>query len=299
LGKKYNRRWVLRDVSFKVLRGKVTLISGQSGAGKSTLLNLLSGVVSPSEGNIFLFGENIKGNLEKLNPSISCAWSEISLFLYMSIMDNLRFFSYLNGIDRKTSDGSISELLNSFEIMGEKDKFVVNLSAGIQRKVDLCRAFINDSKILLLDEPSSFLDNKSKKKLVGILSAFKDAGKSIIIVSHHASLFSDLIDDVIILKKGRLIYYESVKRLLGNSKEFKSAYILKTSDRLAANELLRSMDKVRDTYVSQKALHIYLKEDTDLYFILSSLENEGIKIKKIINKEPNLDKLIGEIINAH
>jgi ABC-type multidrug transport system ATPase subunit len=150
-----------------------------------------------------------------------------------------------------------------------------------------------------LDEPSAFLDNKSKIALVKILCRYKEEGKSIIIVSHHASLYSNLIDDIIIMKDGKIISSQSMENLINNTKEFRNAFILKTSNRLLANEILQTLPEIENTYVSQKAVHVYLKEDGELSSIINLLGNRGLKINKIISKEPNLDKLIGELINAH
>ena len=218
----------------------------------------------------------------------------------MSVINNLRFFSFLRGRTPKETDIKINDILHSFEIIHDKNKFINNLSLGTKRKIDLCRALINKFEILLLDEPSSFLDNKSKKILVKILCKYKEEGKSIIIVSHHASLYSNLIDDIIIMKNGKIIYNQPLENLIKNTKEFRNAFILKTSDRLLANDILQTLPEIENTYVSQKSVHIYLKEgEGDLSSIINSLGNRGLKIKKIISKEPNLDKLIGEIINAH
>jgi ABC-2 type transport system ATP-binding protein len=282
------------------LKGKVTLISGPSGAGKSTLINIISGITSPSEGDIFLLGYDLNTNFKKIKPYISCVWNEISLFSNMSVINNLRFFSFLRGHTFKETDIKINDILHSFEIFHDKNKFISNLSLGTKRKIDLCRALLNKFEILLLDEPSSFLDNKSKKTLVKILCKYKEEGKSIIIVSHHASLYSNLVDDIIIMKNGKIIYNQPVENLIKNTKEFRNAFILKTSDRLLANDILQTLPQIENTYVSQKSVHVYLKEgEGDLSSIINSLGNRGLKIKKIISKEPNLDKLIGEIINAH
>ena len=299
LGKRYHKNWVLKDINLKISPGKITLLAGPSGAGKSTLINILSGVIPLSEGNFSLLGNSINMGFEKVKPFISCVWSEVSLFLNMSAANNLRFYSFLYGQDRRTVDNKIKEILNYFGVSHEYDKYVHNLSSGVQRKVDLCRAFMNNFEILLLDEPSVSLDNQTKKKLVKILGMYKELGKTILIVSHHASLYFDLIDDVIVLKKGMIIYNRSIDYLIKDSKEFKNSYILKTSNRLAANDILKNLDEVKDTYVSQKSLHVYLKENADLYSVINSLGKAEIRIKKIISKEPNLDKLIGDIINAH
>ncbi len=282
------------------MKGNITLISGPSGAGKSTLINIISGIISPSEGNIFLLEYDLNTNFKKIKPYISCVWNETLLFSNMSVINNLRFFSFLRGKTQKETDIKINDILHTFEIIHDKNKFISNLSLGTKRKIDLCRALINKFEILLLDEPSSFLDNKSKKILVKILCKYKEERKSIIIVSHHASLYSNLIDDIIIMKNGKIICNQPLENLIKNTKEFRNAFILKTSNRLLANDILKTLPEIENTYVSQKSVHIYLKEgEGDLSSVINSLGNRGLKIKKIISKEPNLDKLIGEIINAH
>ena len=75
----------------------MTLISGSFGAGKSTFINILSGIIPPTEGTILIMGQNLKADFKKIKPHISCVWNEPSLFTNMSIINNLRFFSFLRG----------------------------------------------------------------------------------------------------------------------------------------------------------------------------------------------------------
>jgi ABC-type multidrug transport system ATPase subunit len=276
-------------------KGRSLLIAGSSGAGKSTLINMLSGITLPTEGNIKVLGYN--PNCEEIRSNLSWVWNEISLFPNMSIIDNLRFFLFLRK-KKKEANIKIQKILDDFKLTYDQKMFVSNLSTGTQRKVDICRALLNDFEILFLDEPSSFLDNRSKKSLVKILTNYKKNGKSIIIISHHASLFSDLIDDVIILKNGKIIYNQPVENLTNNTKEFRNAFILKTSNRILSNDILQMLPGVESTYISQKAVHVYLKEGFTIDSLINSLNNNNIRIKKIISKEKNLDTLIGEIMNA-
>ncbi|MGZ5501547.1 MAG: ATP-binding cassette domain-containing protein, partial [Nitrososphaeraceae archaeon] len=74
IGKKYHNHWAIKNINYKFLKGKVTLISGPSGAGKSTLINIISGIISPSEGNIFLLEYDLNTNFKKIKPYISCVW---------------------------------------------------------------------------------------------------------------------------------------------------------------------------------------------------------------------------------
>ena len=134
--------------------------------------------------------------------------------------------------------------------------------------------------------------------MVKILADYKNRGSTILVTTQHASLFSDIVDDIIILKKGKTVYKGPLAGL-SNNDESENAIILKTSDRFKANEILQTLSEVKDTYVSQKAVHVYLKEGVDLYKVMNALAIENLEIKKIINKKQNLDKLIGEFLNAN
>ena len=95
---------MLKNINYKFLKGKVTLISGPSGGGKSTLINIISGIISTSEGNISILGYNLNSNFKKIRPYISCVWNETSLFSNMSVINNLRFFAFLRGQTLKETD---------------------------------------------------------------------------------------------------------------------------------------------------------------------------------------------------
>jgi ABC-2 type transport system ATP-binding protein len=295
LEKKYHGKEAIYNINFSINKGRVILIAGPSGSGKTTLIDLISGLIKPSSGKVIMNGYDVFEEFDKVKDLIYGSWETNSLYPTMSIIKNLSLYAIINGFRWSEVSIKANQLLKDFGLYQDKDKFITNLSPGMQRKADICRAFLLEKKVLFLDEPSSLVDNKSKKKIVRWLLNYKKNGSTIIIATHHLSLFGDIADELIILKRGKLFYHGSIKNLVTADKNHNS-YILKTTDRIKANELLEKMPNVKSTYVSQKAVHILLHDD-NIFAILESLSENNIETKKIVSKKQNLDKIVQVMLN--
>jgi ABC-type multidrug transport system ATPase subunit len=195
--KQFGRFAALRGLSGEFLPGRLYAILGDNGAGKSTLLRALAGLTQPTRGKISILGTT---SLRSICHQLGYMAHPSLLYDEMSGMENLRYFSRLYAID----DGSrASAGMTSVGLDPALERPVAQYSQGMRQRLSLARAVLNDPKILLLDEPFSNVDLRSAAEMVRLLAQTRDAGKTIFVVTHQATLLQDVADEFVWMEAGQ------------------------------------------------------------------------------------------------
>ncbi|MSN96509.1 ABC transporter ATP-binding protein [Campylobacter sp. FMV-PI01] len=185
---KNNEFCALKNVNFSVKKGEIFFLKGVSGSGKSTLLNIMAGLLKPSEGEIFMDGENISKLSIKFaskfrREKIGMIFQNFNLIPTLSVFDNIIIPTLPDKLDKKAF---AFELLDKFNIFSKKYELTKNLSGGEQQRVAIIRALINNPSIILADEPSANLDRYLSEKLIEYF--FNIKGITIVISTHDPLL---------------------------------------------------------------------------------------------------------------
>ena len=176
---------ILKNINFKIDKKKSIFLFGPSGCGKSTLLNIITGLDVPDKGSILFKGKIIKENhMELLKKDIGIVFQDHYLISELNILDNIKL---------KCQDISeINEILNYFKIDDLKLKFPNQLSNGQKQRVCVARAMVSRPKLLIADEPTSYLDRENADLVINlILDACKNFDLSTVIASHDISFKSN------------------------------------------------------------------------------------------------------------
>lgn len=200
----------LQNVNFSVEEGEVVALLGENGAGKSTLMNVLGGIVVKDEGQIFINGKevNIKNVSDAQAEGIAFIHQELSLFPQLTVQENLFIDNFLvKGksfvLDKKRMYEISKEILKPFGVEIDPKTKVKNLAMGEQQLVEIAAATLKDSKIIILDEPTSSLTEKECNKLFEIVKKLKEEKKLIIFITHDIEKALYLSDRVYVQKDGK------------------------------------------------------------------------------------------------
>src|SRR5688500_5600484 len=200
------------NVDFEVRRGEVFGLLGPNGSGKSTTVKMLLGLLYPTRGHIEVFGHSPRHVATK--SRIGYLPEESYLYRYLSSRETLDFFGKLFSLPPKERDNRIEQLLDMVGLAQTHTRAVGEFSKGMQRRIGLAQALINDPDLVILDEPTSGLDPIGCREVKDLILALAQRGKTVILSSHLLSDVEDVCDRVVILYGGRVQAMGTLKELL-------------------------------------------------------------------------------------
>jgi ABC-2 type transport system ATP-binding protein len=216
-GRALRRRRVpaLEGVSFTVERGECVAILGQNGSGKSTLIRLLSTLLLHDGGSARVFGHDVFGDPRAVRRLVNRVSVEASFFKKMSSVENLSYAARFYGLGHRETSERIPEILASVGFpVDRKGDSMENLSRGMQQKVALARALLTSPVLLLLDEPTTGLDPRSKLEVQDFIREVRQRHDATIVLCTHDLAEAELLADRVgILDRGRLILLEAPEEL--------------------------------------------------------------------------------------
>lgn len=210
--KSYGQVHALKGVNFGIHHGQVTTLFGENGAGKSTLMKILSGVIQPSSGEIILDGRPVSFNnsTEARDLGISIIHQELSLAPNMSVRDNIfmgREIMGASGVDFAEEERQTRTLMAELEEDIDPLTPVEELRLGQQQIVEIARALSVDSRILIMDEPTSALSASEVEVLFKVIRDLTAKGVSIVYISHHLEEALTITDHAVVLRDGNMTAY--------------------------------------------------------------------------------------------
>ena len=218
LVKIFDKRKIINNISFDVSENSVVGILGKNGAGKTTLLGMLMGLILPSSGKIEILGKDLNKKKNEILKKINFQSPYVDLPKKMTVEQNLYFYSRLYGI--KNFKDIINDLVDKLKMKDLINKSYGSLSAGQKTKVNLCKALINNPKLLLLDEPTASLDPETSIFIREFLLKFqKTNNSSILITSHNLDEIESICSKIILLKFGTVVSDGNLNEIL-NTKNY-------------------------------------------------------------------------------
>jgi ABC-2 type transport system ATP-binding protein len=199
-------------VDFEVRKGEIFGLLGPNGSGKSTTIKLLLGLLNPTKGHIEVFGHSPRHVQTK--SRIGYLPEESYLYRYLNSRETLDFFGNLFHLDKKDRDNRAEQLLDMVGLGKTQTRAVGEFSKGMQRRIGLAQALINDPDLVILDEPTAGLDPIGCREVKDLIIALAKRGKTVILSSHLLSDVEDVCDRVVIYYGGKIRADGTLKDLL-------------------------------------------------------------------------------------
>ena len=199
---------VLDNVSLSVAAGEFLVIEGSSGSGKTTLLSLLSGLDKPSSGRVLLEEKDITDTSEDdlaplRNESIGFVFQSFHLVPSLTALENVMFPAELKR-DPRAHDKAAA-LLKRVDMQNRSTNYPHQLSGGEMQRVAMCRAVINNPKMIFADEPTGNLDSENGKAVLAVLLEFQKERQTTLVLVTHSAEIAKIADRMIVLRDGRII----------------------------------------------------------------------------------------------
>lgn len=213
LTKRFSRISVVDDVSFSIRPGEILGYLGPNGSGKSTTVKMLTGLLSPSDGELLFRGRPVKDDPTDFRRRFGYVPEEPFLYTHLSSREYLQLVGRLRGIPDRQLTAKIDSILYLFGLHEHRYSLLSSYSKGMRQKVLLSAALLHDPELLILDEPFSGLDVTAAQVLKNLLKALAAERKMIFYSSHVLEVVEKVCSSVVILRKGRVVAYDSVSNL--------------------------------------------------------------------------------------
>ena len=204
LTKQFKNVLAVKNINFKINKGKIIGLLGPNGCGKSTTIGMMLGLIKPTSGNVFINSQNIETNRTNLLEKMNFISPYIELPKKLTVEENLKVYGRMYGVNNLQD--KISDLMKQLNLFDFKKRKTGELSSGQKNRVSLAKALINDPEILLLDEPTASLDPDVGDYIRTYIENFASKeGKTILLASHNMNEVERLCHEVMMMKNGKII----------------------------------------------------------------------------------------------
>jgi ABC-2 type transport system ATP-binding protein len=296
LTKKFGGFTAVDNVNFNVKQGEIFGFLGANGAGKSTTIRMLIGILEPTSGDALVSGYSIKNQSDLVKKNIGYMSQKFSLYNDLTVVENIRFFAGIYGLDGKKYEERKKWVLKVANLENMENVITSSLPGGIKQRLALGTAVIHEPKIVFLDEPTSGVDPISRRNFWDLINELSDGGTTVLVTTHYLDE-AEFCNDIILINAGKLIAQ-------GNATELKSNYIKNPileieSDRVVDSlEILEKEKWVGETSIFGNYIHVILNDSTinekHIYQLLQ--EKNGIAVKRVEKITPTLEDVFIHLI---
>ncbi len=204
LRKTFGNFTAVEDASFHVKQGEIVGLLGPNGAGKTTTIHMILGLMTPTAGEIEIFGMPLMEHRSEILQQMNFSSPYAQFPFRLTVSENLRIFARIYEIEEP--ERRIAELLDDFDITALKDKPIARLSSGENTRVGLCKALMNRPRLLLLDEPTAYLDPEIAYQVKEVLLELqRESGMTVLYTSHNMAEVEHMCNRIVFMHHGRVI----------------------------------------------------------------------------------------------
>ena len=297
LSKSYGDLKAVDDISLKVKKGSLFSFLGMNGAGKSTTINIICSILKKDSGKIYVNGYDLDKDVNKIKEEIGIVFQNSVLDNDLTVYQNLKVRASFYGFSKKEEKEKINNIVNLLQLNDILDKPINKLSGGQKRRVDIARSMIHNPKLLILDEPTTGLDPKTRLMVWNLINEIRNkTGMNVFLTTHYMEEAEESTY-IVIMNKGKIIS-EGTPLELKN--KYTSDYIKAYLDKNEQLEELLNKDKIQYSYfVENNFYKIYIK-NSELSVELLNKYKGYIKDFEILKGDMDdvfLNAINGYIIN--
>jgi daunorubicin resistance ABC transporter ATP-binding subunit len=289
--KTYGQRLAVDQVTLDVKPGEIFGLLGPNGSGKTTTINLISGLLIPSAGTIYVLGLDVsrQKNLRQLRQNLGAVPQETALYEELTARDNLAFHADLYGVPRGQKPQRIQQMLELVGLLDRQDGRVKTFSGGMKRRLAIARALLHDPQLLYLDEPTLGVDVQSRRAIWDYILALREQGKTVLITTNYLEEAQALCDRLAILDHGRLVALDTPTHL---KQRYGARVIeLELDHPISSLKALRALAGVTRVQQQRSHLTITTQGTREMLPQIIALISEVCAITGIEVHEPRLDEI--------
>lgn len=289
------------NCTLEIEKGDIFGFLGPNGAGKTTTIRMLTGLLKPTEGKIWINGLNLQDNLQEIKSMIGVLPESHGYYPWMTAYEYLRFFYRLNQKDRPDEDGTIKSLLIKVGLYDRRNSLISEFSRGMKQRLGIAKTLVNSPKIIFLDEPTLGLDPEGQREIHNLILELSQKEKiTVFITSHLLKDIEVLCNKIAIINKGRLLVCDTIKDLQDQYTLFNMIHVRTSANDKAVN-VLHVLNGYQEISMENGIIKIAVLKSTDLDLfkkkMIEILFLEKIDILEIKAVDTTVEEIFMAVIN--
>ncbi|HLE34309.1 MAG TPA: ABC transporter ATP-binding protein [Nitrososphaerales archaeon] len=284
----------LKNVDLNINYGEILGLLGANGAGKTTFVKILATLLLPSEGKASVYGFDVTKQAKQIRKIINLvSGGETPGYGILTVRENLWFFSQLYGLSNKLAKERVQQLIKDMELEEYVETRMHKLSTGFKQRLNLARGFINDPKVLFLDEPTLGLDIINAKHIRNYVKDWvrSDKSRAVLLTTHYMAEAEEICDKIAIIYNGSIVACETPQTLKASMEKSTVVRIeVKNNSSLSFENVSGIIGSSIDSNSNGiTKIKVVLDDESRIPLLVSHLADNGCKIMSINTSEPSLE----------
>jgi len=292
LDKHFDDIHAVNDVSFAVQQGEIFSLLGPNGAGKSTTISMISGLLSPDEGDAFILGHSVTQNGAAAKACTGVVPQEIALYEDLTARENLEFWGKMYGLRGPELRRRVDEVLEMIGLAERQKDRIDKYSGGMKRRVNIGVALLHKPAVIIMDEPTVGIDPQSRRHILDGVKDLQAGGATVLYTTHYMEEAQELSNHIAIMDQGQIIAggtHDELVRMVGSQDRIDLQLSAPSAAVLAQWQEIRGVAKV----AAENGVVCVLADDSNVVLPrLFDVANEnGVRITSVDVQEPNLESV--------
>lgn len=302
LTRKFGDLVAVDHVTFSIRYGEIFGYLGANGAGKSTTIRMLCGILAPTSGDATVAGFNVNEDPEKIKQAIGYVSQKFSLYIDLTVKENLEFFGRIYGLNPKDLKHRIAEVMRITGLDDKQNQMAGTLSGGWKQRLAVATGILHRPKILFLDEPTAGIDPLSRRALWELLYQLADGGIALFVTTHYMEE-AERCNNIVIMSRGKVLRMGQPNELKSQVKE--KVIEVECSPLMKASSIFQKIPGVVGVTAYGTTLHLNVNQEAEIgSFLNEAAKKEGIRITSIRQISASLEDVFatleqGEAVASH
>lgn len=287
----HNGFTALKGINLDVQQGDFFGLLGPNGAGKTTLIGIICSLINKTSGQIQVFGHDMDQDLVAVKSSLGIVPQEFNFHIFEKVENIILDQAGLYGIPRSTALKRAEVYLKQLDLWDKRKTQARMLSGGMKRRLMICRALVNEPKLLILDEPTAGVDIEIRRSMWHFLRELNNRGTTIILTTHYLEEAESLCRNIAIIDHGKIIENTSTNKLL--NKLNIETFVLYLSEAIAqCPEIAEFPCRMLDPMT----LEVDIRDTQSMNQLFSLLSTQGVQVSRLRNKANRLEELFLRLV---